>query len=77
MNFSKTIIRWYNKNKRSLPWRNTKDPYKIWLSEIILQQTRVAQGLPYYETFVKKFPTVRHLAKVNEKIGRASCRERV
>jgi A/G-specific adenine glycosylase len=68
MNFSKTIIRWYNKNKRDLPWRHTKDPYKIWLSEIILQQTRVQQGLPYYETFVKKFPTVHHLAKANEDV---------
>ena len=66
MNFSQTIIRWYNKNKRDLPWRHTKDPYKIWLSEIILQQTRVQQGLPYYETFVKNFPTVQHLAKAQE-----------
>src|SRR5438034_292824 len=56
------IIKWYQQNKRDLPWRNSKDPYKIWLSEIILQQTRVEQGLPYYEKFVKHFPTVRHLA---------------
>ncbi|MBI4946357.1 MAG: A/G-specific adenine glycosylase [Bacteroidetes bacterium] len=68
MNFSQTIIRWYNKNKRDLPWRHTNDPYKIWLSEIILQQTRVQQGLPYYETFVKKFPTVHHLAKAKEDV---------
>ena len=68
MNFSQTIIRWYNKNKRDLPWRHTKDPYKIWLSEIIMQQTRVQQGLPYYETFVKKFPTVHHLAKAKEDV---------
>jgi A/G-specific adenine glycosylase len=68
MNFSKTIIRWYNKNKRDLPWRHTNDPYKIWLSEIILQQTRVQQGLPYYETFVKKFPTVHRLAKAKEDV---------
>lgn len=66
MNFSQTIIRWYNKNKRDLPWRHTKNPYKIWLSEIILQQTRVNQGLPYYTTFVKKFPTLHHLAKAKE-----------
>ena len=66
VNFSQTIIRWYYKNKRDLPWRHTKDPYKIWLSEIILQQTRVQQGLPYYETFVKKFPTVHDLAKAEE-----------
>jgi len=68
MIFSQTIIRWYNKNKRDLPWRHTKDPYKVWLSEIILQQTRVQQGLPYYETFVKKFPTIHHLAKAKEDV---------
>lgn len=68
MNFSQIIIRWYNKNKRDLPWRKTKDAYKIWLSEIILQQTRVAQGLPYYETFAKKFPTVHHLANAKEDV---------
>jgi A/G-specific adenine glycosylase len=61
--FSKKIIRWYEENKRSLPWRETTDPYKIWLSEVILQQTRVAQGLPYYHRFVKTFPTVFSLAK--------------
>jgi A/G-specific adenine glycosylase len=60
--FSKKIIGWYEENKRSLPWRDTTDPYKIWLSEIILQQTRVAQGLPYYERFIKTFPTVFDLA---------------
>jgi A/G-specific adenine glycosylase len=60
--FSKKIIDWYEQNKRILPWRTTKDPYKIWLSEIILQQTRIAQGLPYYQTFVKNFPTVKSLA---------------
>ncbi len=57
------LIRWYNQNKRDLPWRNTKDAYKVWLSEIILQQTRVAQGLPYYLKFVETFPTVYDLAK--------------
>ncbi len=62
MVFSKTLIEWYLKNKRDLPWRNTKDPYKIWLSEIILQQTRVAQGLPYYLKFAENFPTVHDLA---------------
>lgn len=60
--FSKKIIDWYNENHRSLPWRSTKDPYRIWLSEIILQQTRVAQGLPYYQTFIDSFPTVQDLA---------------
>lgn len=62
MAFSKTLIEWYLKNKRDLPWRNTKDPYKIWLSEIVLQQTRVAQGLPYYLKFIQNFPTVHDLA---------------
>lgn len=61
--FAKKIILWYEENKRELPWRHTSDPYKIWLSEIILQQTRVAQGLPYYERFVSTFPTVFSLAK--------------
>ena len=66
MKFSQLIIEWYQENKRMLPWRETTDPYKIWLSEIILQQTRVAQGLPYYLSFVKTFPTVQHLAKAKE-----------
>jgi len=60
------IISWYLENKRTLPWRNTKNPYFIWLSEIILQQTRVAQGLPYYEKFTEKFPTVFDLAGAPE-----------
>ena len=64
--FSAKIISWYTENKRSLPWRNTKDPYRIWLSEIILQQTRVAQGLPYYIKFIDRFPTVHSLAKSKE-----------
>ncbi len=66
MNFTQTLIRWYSVNKRNLPWRSTKDPYFIWLSEVILQQTRIDQGLPYYEAFVKSFPTVFHLANANE-----------
>jgi A/G-specific adenine glycosylase len=61
--FSKKVINWYLQNKRDLPWRNTRDAYKIWLSEIILQQTRVEQGLPYYEKFVAAFPTIKDLAK--------------
>lgn len=60
--FAQKIIGWYWEHKRPLPWRETTDPYKIWLSEIILQQTRVAQGLPYYERFVKTYPTVKALA---------------
>jgi A/G-specific adenine glycosylase len=60
------LIRWYSLHKRDLPWRNTKDSYKVWLSEVILQQTRVAQGLPYYEKFIEAFPTVHELAKAPE-----------
>lgn len=62
MDFSTQIVHWYTKNKRELPWRDTKDPYKIWLSEIILQQTRVAQGMPYYQKFISHYPTVNALA---------------
>lgn len=64
--FSELLIRWYHTKKRDLPWRKTKDPYKIWLSEVILQQTRVAQGSPYYEKFVENYPTVMDLAKADE-----------
>ncbi|PCE62802.1 A/G-specific adenine glycosylase [Sediminicola luteus] len=64
--FSTQIQSWYDKNKRDLPWRNTNDPYKIWLSEIILQQTRVVQGLPYYQKFIDSFPTVSDLANAQE-----------
>ncbi|AZJ33096.1 A/G-specific DNA-adenine glycosylase [Tenacibaculum mesophilum] len=60
------LICWYGENKRSLPWRETKNPYFIWLSEIMLQQTRVEQGLPYYLKFTKAFPTVFDLAKADE-----------
>ncbi|PID68783.1 MAG: A/G-specific adenine glycosylase [Flavobacteriales bacterium] len=66
MNFSKTIINWYLENKRDLPWRNTTDAYRIWLSEIMLQQTRVNQGLPYYLKFINAFPTVYELAKASQ-----------
>lgn len=64
--FSKKVVRWYKNNKRDLPWRDTKDPYCIWLSEIILQQTRVSQGLPYYLRFIEAFPTVFDLAAASE-----------
>ena len=64
--FSATIMAWYAEHQRELPWRQTKDPYAIWLSEIILQQTRVAQGLPYYERLLASFPTVRDLAEAPE-----------
>ena len=63
--FSDKLVKWYLLNKRDLPWRETKDPYKIWLSEVILQQTRVNQGMPYYLRFVEKFPDVRSLASVS------------
>lgn len=66
MNFSKSLIQWYLQNKRDLPWRNTIDPYFIWLSEIMLQQTRVAQGLPYFLRFTEAFPAVFDLAKADE-----------
>lgn len=64
--FSKKVVRWFEKNKRDLPWRDTKDPYRIWLSEIILQQTRVSQGLPYYLKFCEVFPSVFDLASASE-----------
>lgn len=58
----KQLLNWYLLNKRDLPWRNTSNPYIIWLSEVILQQTRVQQGLPYFLSFVNKYPTVKKLA---------------
>ena len=64
--FSDKIVKWYLNNGRPLPWRDTRDPYKIWLSEVILQQTRVAQGLPYYQRFVESYPSVAHLARADE-----------
>jgi A/G-specific adenine glycosylase len=60
--FATTLLEWYSIYKRDLPWRNTDDPYIIWLSEVILQQTRVSQGLPYFERFLKNYPTVQDLA---------------
>ena len=64
--FSPTLLLWYQQNKRDLPWRHTKDPYKIWLCEIIMQQTRIAQGLEYYNRFVDIFPSPRALANASE-----------
>jgi A/G-specific adenine glycosylase len=64
--FAKKIVDWYMDHHRNLPWRETGDPYKIWLSEIILQQTRVAQGLPYYLRFIARFPNVFALARASE-----------
>ncbi|WP_298221375.1 A/G-specific adenine glycosylase [Flavobacterium sp.] len=66
MDFANSLTRWYLKNKRDLPWRNTRNPYFIWLSEIMLQQTRVAQGMPYFFAFTDAFPTVFDLANASE-----------
>jgi len=66
MDWQKTLLNWYWKHKRSLPWRETKDPYKVWLSEIILQQTKVAYGVKYYKDFIRKFPTIQDLAKADQ-----------
>ena len=66
MSFNSTLTIWYSANKRDLPWRKSKNPYNIWLSEIILQQTQVKQGLPYYEAFISNFPTIEDLAKASE-----------
>ena len=62
MTFSSKLLFWYSRNMRELPWRNTTNPFHIWLSEIILQQTRVEQGLPYYESFINEFSSVQELA---------------
>jgi len=66
MIFHKILINWYLGNKRDLPWRKINDPYRIWLSEIMLQQTRIEQGLPYYFAFTEAFPTVYDLAKASQ-----------
>src|SRR5688572_14549570 len=64
--FAVALLNWYQMHKRPLPWRETTDPYAIWLSEIILQQTRVNQGLPYYHAFINAYPTVTDLANAPE-----------
>ena len=63
IDFSNELINWFNKNKRKLPWRNTKDPYKIWISEVMLQQTKVETVIPYYIKWIIKFPTIEDVAK--------------
>ena len=60
--FSHRLVRWYQVHKRELPWREHRNPYAIWLSEVLLQQTRVEQGTPYFLRFVERFPTVEDLA---------------
>lgn len=64
--FQKALLQWFADEARDLPWRRTKDPYRVYLSEIMLQQTRVDQGLPYYERFLQRFPTLKSLAKAQE-----------
>lgn len=64
--FAVSLINWYKKNHRELPWRSTTDPYRIWVSEIILQQTRVNQGLPYFTKFIQRFKDLKSLANANE-----------
>ena len=66
MIFHSTLTNWYSVHKRDLPWRASKNPYNIWLSEIILQQTQIKQGQPYYEAFLEKYPTVQALANASE-----------
>ncbi len=66
MNFNNELLSWYTNNKRDLPWRHTTDPYIIWLSEIILQQTRVEQGMPYFNRFVEHYPNVSSFAAADE-----------
>lgn len=63
-----SLLRWYHSNKRDLPWRNTNDPYKIWVSEVMLQQTRVDTVISYYHRFLKAFPTIYDLASANRQI---------
>ena len=64
--FTGILIKWYRTNKRDLPWRETPEAYKVWLSEVILQQTRVDQGMAYFHAFCQKFPTVFDLANAPE-----------
>ena len=67
--FQKALVAWYLDNHRVLPWRKTDDPYSIWVSEVMLQQTQVNTVLPYYQNFLKRFPTVKHLARAQLQEG--------
>jgi A/G-specific adenine glycosylase len=69
---ARPILAWYDENARDLPWRRTRDPYRIWVSEIMLQQTRVDTVLPYYDRFLERFPTVHDLAAASDEAVRAS-----
>ena len=62
MSLENQLLKWYLTNKRDLPWRKNKDPYSVWISEIILQQTRVSQGIEYYKNFMESFPNIENLA---------------
>ena len=64
MNFALTLLKWFRENGRDLPWRQTRNPYAIWLSEIILQQTQVKQGWDYWERFMRHWPTGRGAARM-------------
>src|SRR3972149_7470602 len=63
---TRNLLRWYRKNRILYPWRRTKNPYRIWLSEILLQQTRIPVALDYYRKIVRQFPTLRHLVRCSE-----------
>src|SRR5258708_66929 len=60
------LLAWFTRHRRDLPWRMNRDPYRIWVSEIMLQQTQVATVVPYFERFVRAFPSLRHLARADE-----------
>ena len=64
--FTTILLEWFRENRRPLPWRETRDPYAIWLSEVILQQTRIAQGTAYWQRFIERWPTVESLAAATE-----------
>ena len=66
MSFHKKLLRWFRYHRRPFPWRENNNPYNVWLSEIILQQTRATQGLPYYQKFVNAFPKIDYLAKAGQ-----------
>ncbi|HLT55682.1 MAG TPA: A/G-specific adenine glycosylase, partial [Bacillota bacterium] len=64
--FQEDLLTWYDKNKRELPWREDSDPYKVWVSEIMLQQTKVDMVIPYFERFIRKFPSLYELAAASQ-----------
>ena len=68
MNFQKKLLLWFEENRRLFPWRESNRPYNVWLSEIILQQTRAVQGLPYYQKFIAAFPNIESLAQADEQL---------